>query len=76
MAREHRHPHHDRDPDQPEHAQQGRRYEQAKDYFKLRRFRFDFGREFNATNYWDEARSRNPAPPPSGDTGGVTRGRR
>ena len=49
-----RHAHRDRDPDCPEEDQPKRKYEQAKDYFKLRRFRFDFGREFNATNYWDK----------------------
>jgi len=44
----------DRDPDCPEEDQPKRPFQQDKDYFKLRRFRFDFGREHNATNYWDK----------------------
>lgn len=55
MAREPRQPQHhhrDRDPDHPEQDQPRRPFEALRDYFKLRRFRFDFGREFNATNYW------------------------
>jgi len=51
MARD---PRRDRDPDHPEEPQPKRKYDQVKDYFKLLRFRFDFGREFNATNYWDK----------------------
>ena len=42
----------DRDPECHDEEQPRRKFDQAKDYFRLRRFRFDFGREFNATNYW------------------------
>ena len=34
-------------------------YDARRDYFKLRRFRPDFGREFNATNYWADKMQRN-----------------
>lgn len=57
MAREPQHRQHharDRDPEHQDHEQPKRPYEALRDYFKLRRFRPDFGREFNATNYWGD----------------------
>jgi len=50
--------HRDRDPECKDEPQPKRAFDLAKDYFNLRRFRMDFGREFNATNYWGDKEKR------------------
>ena len=57
MAKE-KHETRDRDPDCPEQPQPKRAFDLARDYFNLRRFRMDFGREHNTTAYWDEQEKR------------------
>lgn len=62
--------------EQPE-QQPKRPFEWVRDYLKLLRFRMDFGSQHNAHVFWAEhGGTRNPPPPPRGDTGGVTGGRR
>ena len=49
-------------PDQYADEQQPKRpYQQAKDYFRLARFRPDFGRKHNFTDFWGSHAGNEPA---------------